>query len=269
MDKEENNEPGAKKLKEVKPEKTEEKFEKEEKDLIIEEIEKVQGVIEPIETREQAAERVGLESWVPRTKIGKDVKEKKITDIDYLLESNIKIFEPEIVSSLISVKSDLLKIGQAKGKFGGGKRRAWKQTQRKTAEGNVATFACMAVVGDSNGHVGLGYGKAKETLPAREKAIRQAKINIMKIQRGCGSFDCSCSETHSLLTKVEGKSGSVKILLLPAPQGTGLVIGDEGKKILRLAGIKDVYSRVSGQTRNTINVAKAIIDALIKTREIK
>lgn len=249
--------------------KKEEIFEKEEKDGILEEIEKAQAVIEPIETKEQIAARQELASWVPRTQIGKQVKEKKITDIDYLLDNHIKIFEPEIVSSLISIRSDLLEIGQAKGKFGGGKRRAWKQTQRKTAEGNVATFACMAVAGDEQGHVGLGYGKAKETLPAREKAIRLAKINIIKIQRGCGSFDCNCNEPHSLLRRVKGKCGSVEAELIPAPQGTGLVIGDESKKILKLAGIKDVYSRVSGQGRNTINVAKAIMDALRKTREEK
>ncbi len=249
--------------------KKEEIFEKEEKDAILEEIEKVQAVVELIETKEQIATRQELASWVPRTQVGKQVKEKKINDIDYLLDRHIKIFEPEIVSSLISIRSDLLKIGQAKGKFGGGKRRAWKQTQRKTAEGNVATFACMAVVGDEKGHVGLGYGKAKETLPAREKAIRLAKINIIKIKRGCGSFDCNCNEPHSLLMRVKGKCGSVEVELIPAPQGTGLVIGDESKKILKLAGIKDVYSRVAGQGRNTINVAKAIMDALGKTREEK
>ena len=53
--------------------------------------------------------------------------------------------------------------------------------------------------------------------------------------------------------------------MIPAPRGTGLVIGDEGKKILRLAGIKDVYAVTKGQTRTTFNLAKAIMDALNKT----
>ncbi len=242
-------------------------FEKDEKDPIIEEIEKVKAAIDPIETKEQMAERKELESWVPKTLLGKKVREKQVTDIDEVLDKGIKIFEPEIVSSLIPLKSDLLEIGQAKGKFGGGKRRAWKQTQRKTAEGNVATFACMAVIGDGNGHVGLGYGKAKETLPARAKAVRKAKISVVKIIRGCGSFDCNCNQPHSLISKVKGKSGSVEVELIPAPQGTGLVIGDESKKILRLAGIKDIYSRILGETRNTINVSKAVMDALSKTQE--
>jgi len=91
-------------------------------------------------------------------------------------------------------KSDLISIGQSKGKFGGGKRRVWRQTQRKTEEGNVPTFSTMAVVGDENGHVGIGYGRAKETLPARDKATRKAKLNIMKVVRTCAGFDCSCEE---------------------------------------------------------------------------
>jgi small subunit ribosomal protein S5 len=209
-----------------------------------------------------------LEKWKPKTKAGRLIREKKIVSIDEVLEK-YKILEPEIVDSLISVRSDLLAIGQAKGKFGGGKRRVWRQTQKKTAEGNVPTFACMAVVGDENGHVGLGYGKAKETLPAKTKAVRDAKLRITRIIRGCGSFDCSCKEEHSIPFRVEGKCGSSRIILIPAPQGTGLAVGDECKKILRLAGIKDIYGKTFGQTRTTINLAKACMEALKKTKEIK
>ncbi len=210
----------------------------------------------------------GARSWNPKTKIGKQVKEGKIKNVDEILDK-YKILEPEIVDSLLNLDVEFLNIGQSKGKFGGGKRRIWKQTQKKTAEGNIPTFACMAVVGDENGHVGIGLGKAKETLPAREKAIRRAKLDIIKVERGCGSFDCSCNEKHSLPFIVEGKSGSSKVRLIPAPQGTGLVIGDECKKILRLAGIKDIYSETFGQTRTTINLAKACIDALKKTGKKK
>ena len=123
-----------------------------------------------------------LASWVPKTKIGKQVKEKKVTDIDEVID-NHKILEAQIVDILIKPKSELLLIGQAKGKFGGGKRRAWRQTQKKTKEGNVPTFASMAVIGDEKGHVGVSYGKSKETLPSRNKAIRNAKLSIIKIQR--------------------------------------------------------------------------------------
>ena len=207
-----------------------------------------------------------LERWKPMTKLGKMVKDNKIKDIDTAL--GYKILEPEILDILLNLNSDILNIGQAKGKFGGGKRRAWRQTQKKTAEGNVATFSCMAVIGDRNGYIGLGYGRAKETLPSRSKALSKAKLNIMKIKRGCGSFDCTCGGPHTVPFIVEGKTGSCRIKLMPAPQGTGLVIGDECKKILKAAGIKDVYSVSSGKIRTTINLAKACMNALKKTTEM-
>ncbi|MBU2104271.1 MAG: 30S ribosomal protein S5 [Nanoarchaeota archaeon] len=213
--------------------------------------------------REKGTEVVSV--WEPKTKLGIDVKSGKIKNIDDILENNLKIMEPEIVDSLINVKSDLISIGQAKGKFGGGKRRAWRQTQRKTKEGNVPSFSTMAVIGDENGHVGIGEGKAKETLPARDKAIRKAKLNIIKINRACAAFDCDCSEAHTIPLKMKGKSGSVEVTLIPAPQGTGLVVGGELKKVLRLAGIKDIYSRTTGKKRTTFNLVKACIDALEKT----
>ena len=225
------------------------------------------------ETREKRREREGKENlaaWKPKTELGKLVKEGKIKNIDEILESGKKIMESQIVDILIpNLKSELIMIGQAKGKFGGGKRRFWKQTQRKTAEGNVPSFACMAVVGDSKGHVGLGMGKARETLPAKEKAIRDAKLSIIKVARGCGSFDCSCTDKHSILFKTEGKVGSSIMKLIPASKGTGLVIDDECKKIMKAAGIKDVYSRTFGQTRTKINLAMACFDALRKISEVK
>ena len=180
-----------------------------------------------------------------------------------------KIMEPEIVDLLIKLETDLLLIGQAKGKFGGGKRRAWRQTQKKTMEGNVVSFSCMAVVGDKKGHIGIGSGKAKETLPSRAKAIRDAKLNIIKINRGYESLEDGTNEPHTVPFKVEGKCGSVRIKLLPAPRGTGLVVGNECKRILRLAGIKDVYGVSTGQTRTTFNLAKACIDALKKTNKFE
>jgi small subunit ribosomal protein S5 len=204
-----------------------------------------------------------LAEWKPKTLLGRRVKAGEIKNIDEILGN--KILEEQIIDSLIKLDSDLLLVGQSKGKFGGGKRRAWKQTQRKTMEGNVPSFSSAVVVGDRNGHVGLGFGKAKETLPAREKAIRLAKLNLFKIARGCGSFDCLCQEPHTVPFKVEGKCGSSVIILSPAPQGTGLVVGDECKKILKLAGIKDVYGKTFGQTRTTINLAMACIEALKKT----
>src|SRR3989344_3958283 len=233
----------------------------------------VAGELKELEKAEKAHEekKDKIASWVPKTKLGKDVKEGKEKDIDKILESGKKVLEPEITDSLLRLESDLLLVGQAKGKFGGGKRRAWRQTKKKTQEGNIITFASMAVVGDKKGHVGVGYGRAKETLPAREKALRNAKVNIIRITRGFESPETEkdFSDPHTVPYKVEGKCGSVTITLIPAPRGTGLVVGDEAKKILKLAGIKDVYGVTKGQTRTTFNLAKACIDALKKTNNIK
>ncbi len=225
------------------------------------------------ESREQRfarEEREKLDRWVPKTELGREVRAGKIKHIEEIFKSGRKIMEAEIVDLLLpGLKSDLMFIGQAKGKFGGGKRRAWRQTQKKTEEGNVLTFSVMAIVGDSKGHVGIGYGRSAETLPAREKAIRKAKLNIQKIARGCASYDCSCEELHSIPVATDGKCSSVFIKLMPAPQGTGLVAGNEMKRILRLAGIKDVYSKTFGKSRTTINAAKACMDALTKLGEFK
>jgi len=220
---------------------------------------------QPVLRRGEKTKEEVIESWEPKTKLGKEVKAGKIKNIDEILDNKRKILEEEIVDSLLEIKFDLISIGQSKGKFGGGKRRAWRQTQRKTKEGNVPTFSAMAVIGDENGHVGIGDGKAMETLPARDKAIRKAKLNIIKVKRTCSAFDCDCSELHTVPFKVTGKSGSVKVTLIPAPQGTGLVVGSELKKILKLAGIRDVYSRSSGRIRTTFNLVKACINALEKT----
>ena len=217
------------------------------------------------ERREIEDAKRAIAAWVPKTELGRAVKEGKIKSIDEVLLSGKKILEGEITESLVNLESDLLLIGQAKGKFGGGKRRAWRQTQKKTMEGNVVTFSCMAVVGDRKGHVGLGYGKAKETLPSRAKALRNAKLNIMKITLGFETKEEKSATPHTVPFVVEGKCGSIRIKLIPAPRGTGLVIGDEGKKVLRLAGVQDVYAVTKGQTRTTFNVAKAIILALEKT----
>lgn len=231
-------------------------------------IEKAEAEKEKKSERELAIERAKEEtisSWEPKTKLGREVKDGKIKSIDEVLDNNRKILEEQIVDSLLEVKTDLILIGQAKGKFGGGKRRAWRQTQKKTKQQNIPTFSAMAVIGDENGHVGISLGKAKETLPARDKALRKAKLSIIKVKRACSSFDCACSELHTVPFKVSGKTGSCKVVLIPAPQGTGLVVGGEIKKILKFAGIKDVYSKTFGKKRTTFNLIKACFDALKKT----
>src|SRR3989338_3973514 len=203
------------------------------------------------------------EGWKPRTSLGMKVKSGEINSIDYILDRRIKILEPEITDTLLpNLETDLLMVGQSKGKFGGGQKRIFKQTQKKTQEGNKPKFSTFAVIGNSDGYVGVGYGKSRETVPAREKAIRNAKLNLIKIRLGCGSWECGCKEPHTVPFKVRGKSGSVIIELIPAPKGTGLCVESECQKILKLAGVKDVWSKTRGQTGSKINMVHACMDAL-------
>ena len=209
-------------------------------------------------------------SWKPKTSLGMKVKSGEITSMDYIIDNRLKILEHEIVDILMpNLTTDLLLVGQAKGKFGGGQKRVFRQTQKKTREGNKPRFGTFAIIGNEDGYLGIGYGKSKETVPAREKAMRSAKQNIIKIFRGCGSWQCGCKNPHSIPFTVEGKCGSIRLRLMPAPRGTGLRVQKECAKILKIAGIKDIWSLTFGQTRTTINLIYACFDALKKISEIK
>lgn len=222
------------------------------------------------EAIEVKKEGVDVSAWQPKTSLGQKVKAGEITDIDQILDKGLKIMEEMIVDVLLpGMQTDLLMVGQAKGKFGGGQRRIFKQTQKKTPEGNKPSFSCVAIVGNGNGYVGIGYGKSKDTLPAREKAMRKAKLNVFKIARGCGSWQCGCRTPHSIPFAVEGKCGSIRVRLMPAPKGKGLIMEQETAKILRLAGIKDVWSKTDGNLRTTTNVVGAVEDALRKLTTTK
>ncbi|RMF55288.1 30S ribosomal protein S5 [Candidatus Woesearchaeota archaeon] len=258
-------------MKEAKEEKAVEKNEEKEEivedPIIVEEAAEEKS--EEESTEEEKKEEFDISEWNPKTSVGKAVQKKEIVDINELLDKGLPILEEEIVDVLVpDLESDLILIGQSKGKFGGGQRRVFKQTQKKTREGNKPHFGALAVVGNKNGIVGIGYGKAKETVPAREKAKRNAKLNIIKIRRGCGSWACSCKEHHSIPFEVVGKVGSSEIRLMPAPKGTGLVIEKECGKILEFAGIKDVWSKTKGQTTKS-NLAYACFEALKKLMTTK
>lgn len=210
-------------------------------------------------------EEFNIENWSPVTALGKAVKAGELVSISQVLDSGKPILEAEIVDALLpSIDDEFINVGQAKGKFGGGKRRPMKQTQKKTAEGSKISFTTVAVVGNKNGYVGVGYGKAGETVPAKEKSLKIAKKNIIEVVRGCGSWECGCGEPHSLPFVVEGKCSSVKVKLLPAPKGTGLCVENELKKILKLAGYQDVWSKVTGQSSHKQNLVKACMHALKK-----
>jgi len=191
--------------------------------------------------------------WQPRTLLGKMVLEGKIKSIDEIFAKNIPIKEVEIIDTLLpDLKSEVISVGFV---------------QRQTDSGEVSQYQVTVVVGNENGYVGVGMGKSRQIGVAIEKATRRAKLNIIPVRRGCGSWECLCGKPHSIPYKVEGKAGSVKIELIPAPRGVGIVASDVAKTVLRLAGISDVWSRSYGETRTTHNMAKAVYDALKKTYE--
>ncbi|MDY7081299.1 MAG: 30S ribosomal protein S5, partial [Halobacteria archaeon] len=98
-------------------------------------------------------------------------------------------------------------------------------------------------------------------------AIDVAKLNIFKVSRGCGSWECGCGRAHTVSLRTEGKAGSVEVELIPAPRGLGLACGETARAVLELAGIDDIWTRSSGQTRTTVNFGKATVNALLNTAE--
>lgn len=191
------------------------------------------------------------EEWVPRTLAGKLVKEGRVTSLDKLFELNLPIREVEIVDALLpGLKHEVVSIGFV---------------QRQTDAGEVSQFQATVVVGNEDGYVGVGMGKSRQIRLAIEKALREAKLNIVPVRRGCGSWNCLCGEEHSVPFKVHGKSGSVEVVLLPAPKGVGLVASETAKVVLRLAGVQDVWTRTKGETRTQHNMAKAVYEALKQT----
>ena len=220
-------------------------------------------VVQPLEEAVIEKTKEEISGWKPITELGRKVKSGEINEINMIFDRGFNIKESQIVDALLdNVEADLLLIGQSKGKFGGGSRKAFKQTQKKTNEGNKPKFATISVIGNKNGFVGVGYGKSRETVPAREKSLRNAKLNLMRVRRGCGSWQCGCKTPHSIPYKVEGKVGSCRIVLRPAPKGTGLKAEKECQKILKLAGIKDIWSKGCGQTGSKINLVMACENAL-------
>ena len=204
-----------------------------------------------------------LEEWVPKTKLGKLVKSGEITSIEQIIDNNLIIKEPQITETLMPTLSvDLLEVGQAKGKFGGGQRRPFRVTQKTTSDGKKPKFLCFAIIGNKDGIIGYDSGSSNETVPARNKSIANAKKNLFKIKRGCGSWECGCGKPHSIPFTVTGKCSSAIVTLFPAPKGLGLCINDECKKILKMVGITDIWSKTSGQTRSRLNLVKACLNAL-------
>ncbi len=121
--------------------------------------------------------------------------------------------------------------------------------------GRRFSFTALMVIGDGNGRVGLGYGKAKEAGLAVQKGIEEARKNM---------FDVPIAGT-TIVHPVIGHAGAGRIMLKPAAPGTGVIAGGAARAIFEMAGIRDVVAKSLG-TSNAINVAHATIDGLSQLR---
>ncbi|MCS3924760.1 30S ribosomal protein S5 [Methanosalsum natronophilum] len=195
------------------------------------------------------------EEWIPKTMLGQLVQEGQITSMDEAIDSGLPIREPKIIDTLMpELEDEVLDINMV---------------QRMTDSGRRVKFRATVIVGNGDGFVGLGQAKDAQVGPAIRKAIDNAKLNIIRIKRGCGSWECGCGLPHTVPSEVRGKAGSVIVELKPAPRGLGLAAGSTAKKVLEKAGIKDVWTRTEGTTRTTLNFAKATYMALKKTNTIR
>jgi len=192
-----------------------------------------------------------VEEWVPRTKLGRLIQEGKITSIEEIFMEGYRIREPEIVDILLpDLEEEVININLV---------------QKQTDAGEQSRFKAIVAIGNRDGYVGLGSGKARQVRTAIEKAAVDARLNITPVRRGCGSWECGCGKPHSLPFQVRGKCGSVEVVLIPGPRGLGLVASEIAKIILSLAGIKDCWTRSYGSTRTVPSFAYAVFDALKKT----
>lgn len=193
------------------------------------------------------------EEWTPLTNLGRLVKEGLITSLSEVYYHSIPIKESEIVDKLLkaedkTLKEDCLKV---------------KSVQKQTKAGQRTRMKCVLVVGDSDGHIGVGSKLAKEVQLAMKGALIAAKLNLIPVRRGY--WGNKIGDPHTVPTKITGKCGSVRIRFIPAPKGTGVVGAPITKKMMQMAGVSDVFTQSKGNSDTTENYVRAIYDGLYKT----
>ena len=197
---------------------------------------------------------IDKEAWEPKTRLGRMAKSGEMPSFEEIVNTGKPILEPEIIDILIpDMESETLEV---------------RTTQRVTDSGKRTKFRVVVVIGDRKGHVGVGVGKSEEFKPAMDYAIRNAKKNIISVKMGCGSWECRCTNPHSVPRKIHGKEGSTVVTLKSAPKGLGLASNDIVKKVLGMAGVKDVWSSTTGGS-NTYNMAMATLKALDALNTLK
>ena len=189
--------------------------------------------------------------WIPQTILGKKVAAGEITSIEEILSKGLRIQEAGIVKKLLpDLKTEVIDVGII---------------QKMTPNGQSTRFKALVAAGNQNAWLGIGMGKSKQMRIAIEKANNAAYLNVSPVKLGCGSWECRCDQKHSIPFKVRGRGGSVTIEILPAPRGLGLVAGEKIRNLLRLAGIKDVWTTAKGSTATMNSTSKAVLQCLRHT----
>lgn len=181
------------------------------------------------------------EKWVPVTKLGRLVKEGKIRSLEQIYLFSLPIKEHQIVEFFLgsALKDEVMKI---------------MPVQKQTRAGQRTRFKAFVVVGDNNGHVGLGVKCSKEVATAIRGSIILAKLSVIPVRRGY--WGNKIGKPHTVPCKVTGKCGSVTVRLVPAPRGSGIVAARVPKKVLQFAGIEDVFTSSRGSTKTLGNFVK-------------
>ena len=188
--------------------------------------------------------------WTPKTKLGRLVKSGRITSIEEIFYHAIPIKEPEVVDFLLGdkLKDECMKI---------------KPVQKQTRAGQRTRFKAVVAVGDNDGHIGLGIKTAAEVANAIKGALTYAKLSILPVRRGY--WGNKIGMPHTVPNTVTGKCGSIRMRLIPAPRGSGIVAGSVAKKLLAMAGFEDVFTSSIGHTKTTTNFLVATYKAIENT----
>lgn len=190
--------------------------------------------------------------WKPLTQLGRKVERKEIKTLEEIFKFSLPVKEIEIVDKLIgdvpTYKEENIKVATV---------------QKQTRAGQRNRMKVWMLIGDGRGHIGVGQKTHKEVQGAVQGAIAQAKMNLIPIR--LGYWGNRIGNPHTVPMKITGKNGSVRVRLVPAPRGTGIVGASASKKVLLMAGVNDCYTQSCGSTKTKGNFLYATFDALRKT----